>query len=121
MQNLDLLLKKKIKLLSKIKALNNFMRGTVYLSKRKCSNPNCKCHQDKNKLHKSFVLSFTADGKTHILSLRKEQADEIRKLTQNWKDLKELISKLTYINIQIIKLRKKINKNKDYEKQKKNK
>ena len=69
MPNLDSLLKKKTKLISKIRSLNNFMKGTVYLSKRKCSNPNCKCHRDKKKLHKSFVLSFTIDGKTHILSL----------------------------------------------------
>lgn len=121
MPNLDLLLKKKKKLISKIKSLNDFMKGTVYLSKRKCSNTNCKCHQDKKKLHKSFVLSFTTDGKTRILSLRREQADEIRKLTQNWKDLKGLISKLTDINIQIIKLKKVLNKNKDYEKKKNNK
>jgi len=121
MQKLNSLLKKKENLLSKIKSFDDFMKGTVYLSKRKCSNPNCKCHKDVKYLHKSFVLSFTKNGKTHILSLKKDQTDEIKKLTRNWKDLKELISKLTDINVQIIKLKKELNKNKNYEEKKKNK
>ena len=121
MMNVNVLLKKKRTLLSKIKLFNDFMKGTVYLSKRKCSNPKCKCHQDKKYLHKSYVLTVTKDGKTHTLSLRRGEVDEVRKLTENWKGLKELVSELTDINMQIIKLKKELNRSKGNEKKKKNK
>ena len=112
MKNLNVLLKRKKALLSKIKLLDDFMKGTIYLSKRKCSNPKCKCHVDKRYLHKSYVLTVTKNGKTHTLSLRKDEVDEVRKLTENWKELKELVSELTDINMQIIKLKKELNRGK---------
>ena len=121
MKDLDALLKERLSLIGKIKSFNDFMKGTVYLSKRKCSNPKCKCHQDKKYLHKSYVLTVTKDGKTHTLSLRKGEVDEVRKLTENWKELKELVSELTDINMQIIKLKKELNRSKDNEKKKKSK
>ena len=116
MMNLNVLLKKKRTLLSEIKLLNDFMKGTVYLSKRKCSNPKCKCHIDKKYLHKSHVLTVTKDGRTRTLSLRKDEVDEVRKLTENWKGLKELVSELTDINMQIIKLKKELNRSNEKKK-----
>lgn len=121
MKDLDTLVKEKSNLIAKIKSFNDLMKGTVYLSKRKCSNPKCKCHLDKKYLHKSYVLTVTKNGKTHTLSLRREGVDEVRKLTENWKELKELVSELTDINMQIIKVKKELNKNKDSEKKTNNK
>ncbi len=107
MATLKSLMKKKNDLIAKINLFSNLMKGSVYLSVRKCSNPQCKCNHDGKK-HKSFVLTYSKKGKTQTLSLKRDQQKKAKKLTENYKKIKKIILQLTDINAEIIKQEKKL-------------
>jgi intergrase/recombinase len=107
MTTLKSLMKKKVDLITKINSFSNLMKGTVYLSARKCSNPQCKCNHDGKK-HTSFVLTYSKNGKTQTLSLKRDQKEKVKKLTENYKQIKKYILLLTDINAEIIKQEKKL-------------
>lgn len=107
MSNLKALVSQKNKLIADIHSFANLMKGSVYQLNRKCSNKKCQCNKDGSK-HSSFVLTYSKKGKTKILSLKKEQEKKVRKLTINYNKFKDIIFRLTNINIEIIKLEKKM-------------
>jgi len=109
MVTLKSLFKKQKEIISKIKSIDNFMKGSIYLLNRKCSNPKCKCNSGGKK-HSSYVLTFSEKGKTKILSLKKDQQKEIKNLTEKYKKMNNLILQLTTVNIEIIKKEKEISK-----------
>ena len=109
MPTLKYLIKKKDKLITEINLFSNFIKGTVYLSIRKCSNSKCQCNHGGEK-HKSYVLSYSKNGKTKTISLKRNQHQRIKKLTENYKEIKTIILQLTDLNVEIIKQEKNIKK-----------
>ena len=110
MTKMKSLISKRSKLISSIHSFPNLMKGTVYKLHRKCSNPNCKCNKENDYLHSSFVLTFSKNGKSKILSLKSDQQLEVKKLTENYKKIKNLITQITDINIEVFKQEKLIKK-----------
>ena len=94
--------KEKIKLLSKIKSLDDIIKGSIYEMKRFCGKKNCRCIKT-NTPHKSLFLSFRYNGKTNLIPIKKEQIPEIKKKIRNYKELKKAIDKLAMINANLLK------------------
>ncbi len=99
---MDKLKSVRIKLISKIKSLDNVIKGSIYEMKRYCGKKNCKCFKT-NTPHKSLFLSFRYDGKTNLIPIKKEQIREIKKKIKNYKELKKAIDKLAMINSNLLK------------------
>lgn len=55
----------------------DLVRGSLVRFRRKCGGKNCRCQ--RGELHESWALSYSAEGRTHLISLR----DDDVKLVQS--------------------------------------
>ena len=101
------LLIKRLQLWQKLIVINNFVRGTVVELRRSCTYKGCKLCKSGKK-HPANYLSTSKNGKTRLVYLPKGQKDEVLKLTKSYKELKEIIEKLSDINVELIKLKSKL-------------
>lgn len=92
----------KMKLIEKIKSLDNVIRGSIYEMKRFCGKQNCKCRKT-NMPHRSLTLSFSYKGKTKLIPIKKEQVPQIKKRIKDYKELKSAIDELTRINAELLR------------------
>jgi len=73
-------LTEKVKQLSNnVMAPRSLVKGTIYENKKKCGNPLCRCATAGYR-HSTRLLSFSHQGKTHIISLGKYSKTELSKL-----------------------------------------
>jgi len=94
--------KERIKIISKIKSLDDIIKGSIYEMKRFCGKKNCKCIRT-NTPHKSLFLSYRYEGKTQLIPIKKEQVLMVKKKIQKYKELKKAIDKLAMINSKLLK------------------
>ena len=85
-----------IEVLEKIRSLDNVIKGSIYEMKRYCGKSNCKCAKEKTP-HKSMFLSFTYQGKTRLVPIKKDQIPQIREKISDYKELKAGIDELARI------------------------
>jgi len=94
--------KEKVRVLEKIQSLDKVIRGSVFEFKRYCGKPSCSCAKNK-KPHRSMFLSFSYQGKTRLLPIKKEQIPEIKKRIKDYKELKTAIDELARINAELLR------------------
>ncbi len=92
----------KTKTLTKIKSLDNVIKGSIIEMKRYCGKKNCKCAKTKTP-HKSLFLSFKYEGKTRMIPIKKEQIPEIKSRISSYKELKSAIDKLAMVNAELLR------------------
>ena len=92
----------KVKLIPKIRSLDNIIKGSIYEMKRFCGKKNCKCMKT-NIPHKSLFLSFRYNNRTNLIPIKKKQMTEIKKKIRNYKELKKTIDRLAMINSNLLK------------------
>ena len=59
------------------------MKGTLYLLRRKCPKPSCRCM--RGELHASRVLTASVSSKTKLWTVAPERVEEIRRCTQAYR------------------------------------
>lgn len=57
--------------------------GSLYLLRRKCGKPACRCAQGH--LHEAWVLTRSQQGRARLLSVPAEQRARLRQLTQAYR------------------------------------
>ena len=57
--------------------------GSLYLLRRKCGKPNCRCAQGQ--LHACWVLTRSQSGQSRLYSVPKDQRGRLRALTQEYR------------------------------------
>ena len=57
--------------------------GSLYLLRRKCGKPNCRCAQGQ--LHASWVLTRSESGQSRLYSVPQDQRGGLRPLTQEYR------------------------------------
>jgi hypothetical protein len=57
--------------------------GSLYLLRRKCGKPNCRCAQGQ--LHASWVLTRSESGQSRLYSVPQDQRGRLRPLTQEYR------------------------------------
>ncbi len=92
----------KTKTLTKIKSLDNVIKGSIIEMKRYCGKKNCKCIKTKTP-HKSLFLSFKYKGKTKMIPIKKEQIPEIKSRISSYKELKSAIDELAMVNAELLR------------------
>ena len=78
------------------------VKGSVYLLKTRCGNPSCHCAKPEGTLHSATVLSWSQSGKTRIRSLAAGDRDRIRRLTENYRRLRQARAALIQIHRQVL-------------------
>jgi hypothetical protein len=57
--------------------------GSLYILRRKCGKPNCRCAQGQ--LHASWVLTRSESGQSRLYCVPKDQRGRLRPLTQEYR------------------------------------
>ena len=57
--------------------------GSLYLLRRKCGKPNCRCAQGQ--LHASWVLTRSESGQSRLYAVPRDQRGRLRPLTQEYR------------------------------------
>ena len=96
---------KKRNIKAKISRCLELLVGTVVEYRITCGKKNCKCQ--KGEKHRAFYLSVHRNGKTKNRHIPKKKLAEARKMSENYKKLKELLHELSDINYKLLKLKDK--------------
>ncbi|MBI5526727.1 MAG: hypothetical protein HY897_10380 [Deltaproteobacteria bacterium] len=81
----------------KLRALSYapLMRGSIVEVTRRCGRLNCACARDPGARHRSKMLSVNLDGRTRTLHLRPEDEEAVRRATEAYAQLWEVVNGLT--------------------------
>ena len=80
----------------------DLVKGSVYLLKTRCGNASCHCAKPDGRLHSATVLSWSESGKTHIRSLAAGDRARIRRLTENYRRLRQARATLIKLHKQAL-------------------
>jgi hypothetical protein len=73
---------------------DGFIHGSIINMARCCGNPNCKC-ATKDQKHVSVYLGQTKNGKTRMKSVPKAWEGRIKRWVRNYKQVDEILEKLS--------------------------
>lgn len=59
------------------------VQGSLYLLRRKCGKPTCRC--TRGELHPAWVLTRSEAGKNHLYAVPAEQRSRLRPLTREYR------------------------------------
>lgn len=76
--------------------------GSLYTLRRKCGKPNCRC--TRGELHESTVLSYRGEGRSQNISPPPEQIDALRKMTEDYRRVRQARAKLVRWQRQLLAL-----------------
>lgn len=63
--------------------LEPMVRGSLYLLRRKCGKPNCRCV--RGELHASWVLSRSESGRNRLYAVAQDQRGRLRPLSREYR------------------------------------
>lgn len=78
------------------------VKGSVYLLQTRCGNASCHCAKPQGTLHSATVLSWSQSGKTRIRSLAAGDHARIRRLTENYRRLRQARAALIKLHRQVL-------------------
>ena len=80
----------------------SLLPGSLYTLRRKCGKPNCRC--TRGELHESTVLSYRGQGRPKNISPLPEQIDTLRKMTDDYRRVRQARAKLVRWQRELLKL-----------------
>ncbi len=95
---------KKELLLRKVGKTGDLMKGSLVLTYGKCGKKECRC--ERSEFHKGHFFSYRLKGRSYGLYLPEGLVPKVKKLIDNWRELKETVEELTDLNAKLIKKRK---------------
>ena len=110
-QKLSQLIKKKSSYMKIIFNNRSLIKGGVYIHKRKCGNPACKCATTDYR-HASYYLYKSERGKNITIYLKSEEVGLTIALTKNYKEFRKARAELIKNEKEIMKVIDKIEKEK---------
>ena len=96
--------RRRAEITAEIAALGLPLPGSLVERTTRCGNTGCRCHADPPQLHGPY-LTWTrkVDNKTVTRTLDTTQADALRPLLDNSRQLRELVSELESLALQQVK------------------
>lgn len=93
--------RRRAKIIAQIAAVGAPLPGSVVERHTRCGNTGCRCHADPPKLHGPY-LTWTrkVDGKTVTRTLDPAQAERLRPLLANSRQLHTLVTELEGLTLQ---------------------
>jgi hypothetical protein len=88
-------------LLEKLANVDEFVRGSVVLMKRRCTYPGCrKCAAGER--HPTWVLTVSRHGKTQTVYLGERRLGRARRMVESYRTLRALIEEIADINLALL-------------------
>jgi len=92
-------LKKRRRLLKEALRIEEFVRGSVVLMKRRCSSPGCRrCAAGTG--HPTWVLTVSSQGKTRTIYLGEQRVGEAKRMVANYRRLLGLVEEVCELNLE---------------------
>jgi hypothetical protein len=89
-------------LLRQADRIEEFVRGSVVLMRRKCTYPGCrKCASGER--HPTWVLTVSRGGKTHTVYLGQKRLAAARRMTENYRRLSGLMEQIAEVNLALLR------------------
>ncbi|MBI4832275.1 MAG: hypothetical protein HY801_12155 [Candidatus Lindowbacteria bacterium] len=82
------------RILDKIHAIGPFVMASLTVTKKRCSNPNCRCSQE-GPIHEVALLTWKESQRTHTMYIRIDDRKEVRGWVAEGKRLKRLIKAMS--------------------------
>ena len=96
------LLRRRRLLVKRLAAVEEFVRGSVVLMKRKCVRARCRrCAEGEG--HPTWVLTVSEGGKTRTVYLGEKRLAEARRLTANYRRASEWVEEIARVNLALLK------------------
>ena len=76
--------------------------GSLYVLRRKCGKPNCRC--SRGELHESTVLSYRGQGRPRNISPPPEQLESLRSMTHAYRRCRQTRAQLVRWQRQLLSL-----------------
>jgi len=81
---------------------DSLLPGSLYTLRRKCGKPNCRC--TRGELHESTVLTYRGHGRPQNISPPPQQIDTLRKMTDDYRRVRQARAKLVRWQRELLKL-----------------
>lgn len=78
----------------------SMLRGSVVCHRRRCGKANCRCATGT--LHETRELSYSEDGKTHLVSLPAEHVDAVIAATRRYREKKARLEAEASANLAVL-------------------
>jgi len=98
----DKLLQRRRKLLSRIGTLEQMIRGSVFERYSLCSRPGCRCHLGERHGPRHYV-AITQSKKQRQHYIPNPQVEAVRQSIHQWHSLMTLLDEITAINLALMK------------------
>ena len=82
------------------------IQGSLVTLKGPCGKASCACAKSKKHYHKRYYLSWTEDGRTHMMYISSKQLRAFQQGVRAWSRFKEISKQLARINAKTLKLEK---------------
>ena len=93
--------KKSERLLKSLNSCQPFIASTLSEIRTKCGKPNCHCVSGEK--HLSHLLTRRERGKTKTTYVPVELVEEVKKWSEEYHRLKELVNEITVLGEEIVK------------------
>ncbi len=98
------LIKQRTLLIQEVLSLQEFVRGTLVKTKKKCGRKSCKC--EKGLLHPHIYISTSRNRRNQVVYIRPNEVGQAEHYIKNYRKLTETLDKISQVNIALLKLEK---------------
>lgn len=88
--------------LGRILLVRELLKGSVYEVRTRCGNPGCHCAKPRGRRHPATVLSWSEAGRTQMRCLPVEERARMRRLSEQYRSLRQARAALVRIQQQIL-------------------
>ena len=89
---------KRTRLLRHVREMEAVLKGSLAEVELTCGTLRCQCHK-KGPKHKGLYFSYRYGGKSHTVYIPKAAQGQARRAHGNWLKLKEVLEKLTALEV----------------------
>ena len=93
---------KAARLMGQVKSLGLLLKASVVRRKFRCGKAGCRCV--RGHFHQDMIVTRKAGGRTQTIRVRQGRETEALAWLENWRRLKQILSKLTAVEMRILRM-----------------
>jgi len=90
------------RLMRQVRSLGLMLKASVVRRRFRCGKPGCRCV--KGRRHQDLVVTRIVGGRTQTLRVRQGREKEALAWLENWRRMKRILSRLTAVELRILRL-----------------
>lgn len=93
---------KAAQLMEQVQSLGLLLKASVVRRRFRCGKSGCRCV--RGHLHQDMIVTRQAGGRTQTIRVRQGRETEALAWLENWRRLKQILSRLTTVEMQILRM-----------------